>query len=48
MLFTIKLFWCSQKNYGSKNVKDNEKKGRDYKQFELMDTKDQIKKLTKT
>ena len=30
-----------------KNVKDEERRGRDYKQFKKMDTKDQITKLTK-
>ena len=35
-----------KKNYDSKNVKDEEKRGRDYKQFEIIDKKKQKSKWT--
>ena len=34
-----KYFDIYKKNYDSKNVKDKEKRGRDYKQFEIIDKK---------
>ena len=36
-----------KKNYDSKKVKDKEKRGRDYKQFEIIDNGDQEPKSTK-
>ena len=36
-----------KKSYDSKNVKDEEKRGRDYKQFEMIDNGDQELKSTK-
>ena len=35
------------KNYDSEMVKDEEKRGRDYKQFEIIDNGDQEPKSTK-
>ena len=37
----------TKKNYDNRNVKDEEKKGRGYKQFKIIDNKDQITKLIK-
>ena len=36
-----------KKNYDSEKVKDEEKRGRDYKQFEIIDNGDQEPKSTK-
>ena len=36
----------TKKNYDSEGVKDEEKRGRDYKQFEIMDNGDQGPKST--
>ena len=35
------------KNYDNENVKDEEKRGRDYKQFEIIDNRDEGPKSTK-
>ena len=35
------------KNYDSKKVKDEEKRGRDYKRFKKIDNRDQVPKSTK-
>ena len=40
-------FHLYEKNYNSKNIKDEEKKGRDYKHFEIIDNKNQDPKSTK-
>ena len=43
--FTM-IFKSLQKNYNSTNVKTEEKKGRDYKQFEIIDNRGQQPKST--
>ena len=42
-----KYFDTYKKNYDSEKVKDEEKRGRDYKQFEIIDNGDQEPKSTK-
>ena len=37
-------FNAYKRNYDSKNIKDEEKRGRDYKTFEIIDNRDQLKK----
>ena len=41
-----KYFDTYKKNYDSKKVKDEEKRGREYKQFEITDKKKQKSELT--
>ena len=41
------LSWSLQKNYNSTNLKNQEKRGRDYKQFEIIDNRCQEPKSTK-
>ena len=45
--FTIDTSILTKKNYDSEKIKDEEKRGRDCKQFEIIDNKDQITKSTK-
>ena len=40
MNFTINIY---NKNYDSEKVKDKEKRGRDYKQFKIVDKKKKIR-----
>ena len=42
-----KYFNIYKKNYDSEKVKEEEKRGRDYKQFEIIDNEDQELKSTK-
>ena len=42
-----KCLGTCKKNYDSEKVKDEEKRGRDYKQFEIIDNGDQEPKSTK-
>ena len=42
-----KYFNTYKKNYDSEKVKEEEKRGRDYKQFEIIDNTDQEPKSTK-
>ena len=42
-----KCFGTYKKIYDSEKVKEEEKRGRDYKQFEIIDNKDQELKSTK-
>ena len=42
-----KYFDAYKKNYNSEKVKDEEKRGRGYKQFEIIDNGDQETKSTK-
>ena len=42
-----KYFDTYKNNYDSEKVKDEEKRGRDYKQFEIIDNGDQEPKSTK-
>ena len=41
-----KYFDTYKKNYNSEKVKDEEKRGRDYKQFETIDKKEQKSEWT--
>ena len=45
--FYNKYFDAYKKNYDSETVKDEEKRGHDYKQFEIIDNGDQENKSTK-
>ena len=45
--FTINTSTLTKKSYDSEKVKDEEKRGRDYKQFEIIDNGDQEPKSTK-
>ena len=38
--FTINTSILTKKNYDIEKVKDQEKRGRDYKQFEIIDNRD--------
>ena len=42
-----KYFDTYKKKYNSEKIKDEEKRGRDYKQFEIIDSGDQEPKSTK-
>ena len=45
--FTINTWILTKKYYESEKVKDEEKRGRDYKQFKIIDNGDQEPKSTK-
>ena len=45
--FIMIILIFTKKNYNSPNVRNKEKKGRDYKQFEVIDNGDQEPKSSK-